>query len=50
LTDLIRKTTVCWFSTLQLNVDFKGVQNNPLTKEEQLAIRVFLKQLQKEKK
>ena len=31
----------------ELDVDFIGGQNNPLTKEEQLAIGVFLKQLQK---
>jgi hypothetical protein len=31
----------------ELDVDFIGGQNNPLTKEEQLAISVFIKQLQK---
>jgi hypothetical protein len=35
--------------TKELNVDFIGGQNNPPTKEEQLAISNFIKQL-KEKR
>jgi len=35
--------------TKELDVDFIGGQGNPLTKEEQLAISVFIKQL-KEKR
>ena len=35
--------------TKELDVDFIGGQSNPLTKEEQLAISAFIKQL-KEKR
>lgn len=31
--------------TKELNVDFIGGQNNPLTKKEQLSISAFIKQL-----
>lgn len=31
----------------ELNVDFIGGQDNPLTKEEQLAISAFIKKLKK---
>ena len=33
----------------ELDVDFIGEQNQPLTKEEQLEISVFIKKLKKER-